>query len=45
MFGKSRDKDSAILSKINSLDDKYLLVVDTLINELLAIQASEKQEN
>ena len=38
IFGTERTQDSAILDKIHRLDSKYLPLVDSILNQLLALQ-------
>lgn len=38
LFGESRDEDSMRLDKLRRLDEKYLPLVDSMINGLLALQ-------
>ena len=38
IFGAERSQDSAILDKIHRLDSKYLPLLDSIINQLLALQ-------
>ncbi len=38
IFGEERDVDKAMLDKLHRLDDKYLPLVDELLNQLLALQ-------
>lgn len=38
IFGEERDSDEAMLDKLHRLDDKYLPLVDELLNQLLALQ-------
>lgn len=38
IFGEERDTDKAMLDKLHRLDDKYLPLVDELLNQLLALQ-------
>jgi len=38
IFGEERDADKAMLDKLHRLDDKYLPLVDELLNQLLALQ-------
>ena len=38
IFGEERDADKAMLDKLDRLDDKYLPLVDELLNQLLALQ-------
>lgn len=38
LFGASRDEDSMRLDKLRRLDEKYLPLVDSMINGLLALQ-------
>lgn len=42
LFGEVRTADNLLLDKIHRLDEKYLPVVSSLINELLSIEASPK---
>lgn len=37
LFGKERDTDTTLLNKINRIDDKYLTLVNKMLDELLAI--------
>ena len=37
LFGEKRDSDGALLDKIHRIDDKYMPLLDSVINELLAI--------
>lgn len=37
LFGEERDKDTTLLNKINRIDEKYLTLVDKMLDELLAI--------
>ena len=38
LFGNDRDNDKALLDKIHKLDDKYLPLVDSVLNQLLALR-------
>ena len=38
IFGEERDSDEAMLDKLHRLDDKFLPLVDELLNQLLALQ-------
>ena len=38
IFGEERDADKAMFDKLHRLDDKYLPLVDELLNQLLALQ-------
>lgn len=38
IFGEERDSDEVMLDKLHRLDDKYLPLVDELLNQLLALQ-------
>ncbi len=38
IFGEERDADKSMLDKLHRLDDKYLPLVDELLNQLLALQ-------
>ena len=37
LFGNERDTDTLLVNKINKIDDKYLPLLDKVINELLSI--------
>ena len=37
LFGNDRDSDRELLDKIHKLDDKYLPLVDSVLNQLLAL--------
>lgn len=37
LFGNDRNSDSELLDKIHKLDDKYLPLVDSVLNQLLAL--------
>ena len=37
LFGKERDADAQLADKIHRIDDKYLPLLDKMINELLAL--------
>ena len=37
LFGKERDADTTLLNKINRVDEKYLTLVNKVLDELLAI--------
>jgi transcriptional regulator with XRE-family HTH domain len=37
LFGEKRDADGLLLDKINRLDEKYLPLVESMINGLLAL--------
>lgn len=37
LFGKERDTDTTLLNKINRIDEKYLALVNKVLDELLAI--------
>lgn len=37
LFGKERDTDTTLLNKINRIDEKYLTLVNKVLDELLAI--------
>lgn len=37
LFGKERDTDTTLLNKINRVDEKYLTLVNKVLDELLAI--------
>lgn len=38
LFGENRDEDGMRLDKLRRLDEKYLPLVDSMINGLLALQ-------
>lgn len=38
LFGNDRDSDRELLDKIHKLDDKYLPLVDSVLNQLLALR-------
>ena len=38
LFGGNRDSDTARSEKLRRLDDKYLPLVDAMLNELLALK-------
>ncbi len=42
LFGEPRDEDAALLDKLHRLDSKYLPLVDSMLNELLALEAGGK---
>ena len=37
LFGDTRDSDSELLDKLHKLDPKYLPLVDSILNQLLAL--------
>lgn len=37
LFGNNQNGDSELLDKIHKLDDKYLPLVDSILNQLLAL--------
>lgn len=37
LFGEERDTDTTLLNKINRIDEKYLTLVNKVLDELLAI--------
>lgn len=37
LFGNDRNSDSELLDKIHKLDNKYLPLVDSVLNQLLAL--------
>lgn len=37
LFGQERDADTTLLNKINRIDEKYLTLVNKVLDELLAI--------
>lgn len=38
LFGETRNSDAALLEKLNRLDEKYIPLVESILNQLLAIQ-------
>jgi transcriptional regulator with XRE-family HTH domain len=43
LFGEVRDADALLMDKLHRLDEKYLPLVNTMLNELLAISHTEQQ--
>ncbi len=41
LFGEERSADLDLLDKLHRLDEKYLPLVNTLLNELLALSAKD----
>lgn len=41
LFGGKRDTDTALLEKINCIDEKYLPLVNKMLDEILAITEKE----
>ena len=37
LFGQERDADTTLLNKINRIDEKYLTLINKMLDELLAL--------